>query len=258
MENITRERWLEVLERVSARRPDECNEDWAWLMKALRLGPGYFLAVHEAIRQGRWRTAEDPGAYLKKVTKREAKKSGLGARPGTAMEVTVGEGEIEGEQASGEEMLDAMEYRQDSKKLLQDNDGVWRSGHGWDAYYGGAMQKPKRRRPRALPEGPGWLDEMAKRAGLPLESEPDEILALPDAENWTVWAKTAGLSDWERKVIEYRLKGTGWRQAVEAQPDEESRRALRAAWRKIERTGLERLKKSLPQNVAKRGVSDTR
>lgn len=79
--------------------------------------------------------------------------------------------------------------------------------------------------------------------------------------DWEEMAAAAGLSEWEKKVVHYMMSGMGWRQACEAEPDEKSRRALIAAWRSMERTGLRRLeegmKKSFPQTVAKEGDCDT-
>ena len=60
------------LETMAQHPPDECNAEWEWLMKELGLAPEYFLAIYEAVRQGRWRAARDPKAYLKTVAKREA------------------------------------------------------------------------------------------------------------------------------------------------------------------------------------------
>jgi hypothetical protein len=74
---------------------------------------------------------------------------------------------------------------------------------------------------------------------------------------WKEWAKAAGISEWESKAVEYKLSGTGLRKAMEMQPDERSRRALRAAWVRLERNGLERLKKSFPQVVPKGSGWDT-
>ena len=64
-------------------------------------------------------------------------------------------------------------------------------------------------------------------------------------KDWPKWAKEAGLSEWEKKAIEYKAGGVGWTEAMSAQPDEVSRRALQAAWRKVERTGEERLRQRL-------------
>ena len=49
----SRAEWLRILETVATRRPDEAEPEWAWVMKELELGPEYFLAIYEAVRQGR-------------------------------------------------------------------------------------------------------------------------------------------------------------------------------------------------------------
>ena len=49
--------------------------------------------------------------------------------------------------------------------------------------------------------------------------------------------------------------------AMAGQPDEESRKALQAAWRRFERNGMERLREAakikLGKNVAEKGFLDT-
>ena len=64
--------WRATLEAVAQRPPDEANAEWEWLMEQLELGPEYFLAIYEAVQEGRWRGARDPKAYLKTVAKRVA------------------------------------------------------------------------------------------------------------------------------------------------------------------------------------------
>src|SRR6185503_13612714 len=71
MIDSSRAKWLEVLDMVSHRRPDEAEAEWAWVMEQLELGPEYFLAIYEAVRQGGWREAENPAGYIKKVAQRE-------------------------------------------------------------------------------------------------------------------------------------------------------------------------------------------
>ena len=112
-------------------------------MEQLGLGPQYFLAIYEAVRQGRWREAENPVGYLKVAAKREkARETEGGERRAAgglrgfqrfqceAEEVTIPGGAVGGDKFTGEEMLDNLEYRQSSGRLVRDQDGTWRTGRG--------------------------------------------------------------------------------------------------------------------------------
>lgn len=73
----TKAEWLGALETAAKLGVEQCSAIWVWIMQELGLGPQYFLAIREAIQQGRWRTAKNPKAYIKTLAKREALKMGL-------------------------------------------------------------------------------------------------------------------------------------------------------------------------------------
>lgn len=113
--------WLQTLEVLTNRQPDQAEGEWAWVMKHLGLGPEYFLGVLEAVRQGRWREAENPAGYLKTAAKREQRRltpsgdrrpAGIQGMHGLdlqAEEITLGrDGFVgpDGETLSSEDMLD--------------------------------------------------------------------------------------------------------------------------------------------------------
>ena len=76
-----------------------------------------------------------------------------------------------------------------------------------------------------------------------------ETGAAPDHRvDWQSWASAAGLTEWEKKAVEYKTSGVHREEALRRQPDEVSRRALQAAWKRLERTGEERLRKKLPES----------
>lgn len=144
-------------------------------------------------------------------------------------------------------------------KLPDEAEAEWRSGAGWGALHKKGMKKPKRRRKpvkgRPLVVDPSKIKPLDPYYQTYVGPEPE---APPD---WAKMAEEAGLSEWEKKVVEYQMSGMGWREAAAAQPDEESRWAVIAAWRSMERTGLKRLreavKKSFLHDVAKEGDWDT-
>lgn len=248
-----------VLEILAIRRPDQAEAEWKWVMEQLGLGPQYFIALYDALKEGRWRTADDPGAYIKAVATRQAsverrhkQRMGLLADPREQL-VPVEGGLVDGERVSGEEMLDALEYRQDRGKPNRDGDGVWRSAPDWGAFGAPQMQKPGRAQPGA-PSRQKALEVFARKAReieQRRQADPGEYThvlegpeRLPDCKQW---AEAAGLSEWEKRVVFYKMSGIGRKQALREQPDEESRRALQAAWKKFERTALERLRAAAPE-----------
>ena len=72
----TKAEWLGALETAAQVNVEQSSAVWVWIMQELRLGPQYFLAIREAVQQGRWRTAKNPKTYIKTVAKREALKMG--------------------------------------------------------------------------------------------------------------------------------------------------------------------------------------
>jgi hypothetical protein len=171
-----------------------------------------------------------------------------------ADEVTIAGGEVDGEKFTGEEMLDNLEYRQSSGRLVRDQDGTWRTGRGTEVDGEGMLRSAGgrsneewlRTKIKDLPPGPlakyaARIQQMRAAAGKDERDEPYIDPAPERAPDWQELAQKAGLSEWERKVVEYRIRGMGWRQAVAEQKDETAKRAIRAAWKKMERSGERRL-----------------
>lgn len=262
-----RDQWLQVLEKIAAIRPDHAEAEWAWVMKELALEPDDFIPVYEVVRQGRWRRAENPAAYLKAAAKREAqwfdasgerKMRGLRGfqalgGDGEIREVTVGGRTIDGEEITPEEVLAWLIYRQESGRPLPGPDGVWRSAPPLTADYEMRLQPPRRGgRHQSAQQGPGlaryveqWLRKQVAAGKQivvrPIEEEPE--LQLTPA-GWHRWANLARLSEWEKLAAQYKLMDVGWSKAMAEQKERASRRALQAAWRKLERTGLRRLREA--------------
>ena len=125
---LDREAWCSTLEAALQTPGDQHNDLWAWLLGQLGLTPEDYPAVLEALRQGRWREAKNPRAYLKTVARREALKEQLAAQkldnlilvPTTA----------EGETASTEGTLDHIAYMWSARDAVRSSDGVWRTGDG--------------------------------------------------------------------------------------------------------------------------------
>jgi hypothetical protein len=248
------QKWFEILEVILQRRPDQAEAEWSWVMEQLGLGTQYFIAIYEAIKEERWRTAENPGAYLKTVVKRhksverrQKARLGLLANPREQL-ISVNGSELDGEPLTAEEVLEGMAHEQEGGETLKGSDGTWRTAAGWQRHDGGGQTKPGKAKPET-PAKRRTLDAFARRAFMIyaagkekngqyfyVEEGPERLA------DWQKWAEDAGLSELEKKVAVYKLSGIGREQALREQPDDESRRALQAAWKKFERTALERLR----------------
>jgi hypothetical protein len=265
----TKAEWLGVLETAAKVSVEQSSAIWVWIMQELRLGPQYFLAIREAVRQGRWRTAKNPKTYIKTVARREALKMGLVDERRRDL-VSVGSTRSEGEEISGEEALEYLGHQYDSREASNGEDGVWRAGAGAERDCSDPLAEHESYRewlalgvPRELaivtPPSEEWKASVREMnnsfEGLDLEARPS---VRPD---WNKWAAAAGLDEWEMKVLKCRLAGMSREQAMRLLPDEESRKALQAAWKRFGRNGMDwlreaakiKLKKSVPEG----GVFDT-
>jgi hypothetical protein len=259
----TKAEWLGVLETAAKVSVEQSSAVWVWMMQELRLGPQYFLALREAVQQGRWRTAKNPKTYIKTVAKREALKMGL-VKEESGNLVPVGSSGSDGEKISGEETLEYLGHQYETREAAKGDDGIWRAGAGAERDYSDPLAEHDSYRewlaagvPRELtivtPPSEEWkatVREMNDRfEGLDLEARPS---VRPD---WNKWAAAAGLDKWEMKVLGCRLAGVSRERAMGLLPDEESRKALQAAWKRFERNGMDwlreaakiKLKKSVPE-----------
>lgn len=257
--SFSKAEWLGVLETAAKLSVEQSSAVWVWLMQELRLGPQYFLAVREAVQQGRWRTAKNPRTYIKTVARREALKMGL-VKEDSGNLVTVGSSRNDGEEISSEDALEYLGHRHDSPDAAKAADGVWYAGSAGEPDPGDPLLEHESYRdwlasgmPRELaivtPPSEEWkatvreLNESME--DLDLEARPS---VRPD---WNKWAAAAGLDEWEKRVLGYRLTGTGRDRALAMQPDEESRKALQAAWKRFDRNGMERLRAAAKINLEK-------
>jgi hypothetical protein len=71
---VDRRTWLTILESASQKPGDEIDDEWRWLLQQLRMSADDYFALREALRQGRWRDAKNPRAYIKTVARREVNK----------------------------------------------------------------------------------------------------------------------------------------------------------------------------------------
>lgn len=244
--------WLGVLETAAKLSVEQSSAVWVWIMQELRLGPQYFLAIREAVQQGRWRTAKNPKTYIKTVAKREALKMGL-VNEDSGNLVPVGSG-------PGEEALEYLGHQYDTREAAKGEDGIWRAGAGGAREPGDPVEEHDSYRerlasgmPRELaivtPPSEEWKATVREMndsfEGLDLEARPS---VRPD---WNKWAAAAGLDEWEMKVLRCRLAGMSRDQAMGLLPDEESRKALQAAWKRFDRNGMDWLREAAKIKLGK-------
>lgn len=261
--------WLGVLETAAKLSVEQSSAVWVWIMQELNLGPQYFLAIREVVQEGRWRTAKNPKAYVKTAAKRQAQKTGL-VKQDSGNLVLVGSSRSEGKEISGEEALEHLGHQYDSRDAAKGEDAIWRAGAAGERDPGDPVDEHESYRewlasgmPRELvivtPPSEEWKATVRKMnntfEGLDLEARSS---VRPD---WNKWAAAAGLDEWEIKVLGYRLIGVSRDRALAMETDEESRKALQAAWKRFGRNGMERLraaaKINIEKNVPENGFFDT-
>lgn len=267
MTTAERTQWMAILEAASQQPCDHVNEEWEWLLDQLGLPPSIFLAVLEAVQQGRWRTAKNPKAYIKTVARREAGKMGLLSEPPDVLELL--DAPTYGENFSMEGRLDHFAHLSDTSEAIKGEDGVWRRGGGWD--YDDYEEKEDDERISFRDVISNGLAEL-KKPSPELVATVEQINRSTDEFNiplnpmwqpdWEKWAAQAGFDEWDYVVLNYRFAQVSRDRALSEQPDDQSRKALQAAWRKFDRSGVERLrsviKKVTPENVPETRIPHTR
>lgn len=251
---LDRETWISLLDAALERPGTELNDEWAWLLDQLGMTAEQYPAVLEALRQGRWREATNPRAYLKTVARREALKEQLTAqKQDNLVLVPI---MAENEAASVEGTLDHLAHLRETAEAVQGADGIWRRGGGAerDEYehfdedeYGRSLFL----RGRILAQIPQSLKVVVEPPP-EVRQSVEEFNASTDERHIHLqpaigidmgkWAELAGFDEWEMQVLHYRLDGVSRDKALAEQPDEPSRKALQAAWERYDRTGNQRLR----------------
>jgi len=269
MTDAERNQWMTILDAASRRPGDEINAEWEWLLERLGLPDDYFLAVAEAIRQDRWRNAKNPRTYVKTVAKREARKMGLDYEPDGVLELVAAP--TNGAAFSMEAALDHCAYLGSTSEAVKGDDGVWRPGGGWGD--DDEIEEDEEDSDRVsfrdviakglaeLKEPPADLVKLVADLNAQTDEHHFEIGPSWDCK-WDRWADLAGFDEWDRAVLNYKVSSVSRDRALAEQSDEPSRRALQAAWRKFDRTGLARLRAGIKKvnspNVPESEISYTR
>lgn len=247
-----RDEWISKLESAASKKPDTINSEWSWILQRLKLPLEFFPYVLEAIQQGRWRTADNPKTYIRKVAWRESAKAEREFEDSNPLKPIAlpADGSL-----SMEDALEHFGHLSDTAEAIQSPDGVWRRG-GIPRYdvdvdeYETVTDRLLSKIPKSAkqlvepPEEYKAAIEQFNNSTTEYHIEERAAVAVDLGE----WGRLACLSDWECIVLGYRSNGVSRDRALSEQPDEQSRKALQAAWRRFDRTGLSRLRAAAKEN----------
>jgi hypothetical protein len=241
-----RNQWIAMLESVAQGSPDAVSSEWSWILERLKLPLEFFPYVSEAIQQGRWRTADNPKSYIRKVAWRESTKAEREFEDSNPLKPVAlpADGSL-----SMEDALEHFGYLSDTAEAIQHSDGVWRRG-GIPRYDvdEDEYETVTDRLLSQIPQSAKQLVEPPDEYKAAVEQFNNSTTEYHTEERAAVavdlreWGRLAGLSEWECTVFGYRASGVSRDRALSEQPDEQSRKALQAAWRKFDRTGMSRLR----------------
>lgn len=251
---LDRETWISLFGAALQRSGTEMNEEWAWLLDQLDMTAEQYPAVLEALRQGRWREAKNPRAYLKTVARREALKEQLTAQKQDNLVLVPATAETEAAYVEG--TLDHLARLRETAEAVQGADGIWRRGGGAERDEYEYFDEDEYGRPLSLR---GRILERIPQSLKVVVEPPPEVRQSVEEFNASTneqhihlqpaigidmgkWAELAGFDEWEMQVLHYRLDGVSRDKALAEQPDEPSRKALQAAWKRYDRTGNQRLR----------------
>lgn len=252
MTPTSRDEWIAILEAASTVQPDGAGQEWVWLLSQLGLSADYFLPLREAISEGRWRDAKNPKTYLKTVTKKIAAKEKLPSDEAPWMTVTDA---IPGAESTAdqEQVLSWLDHTASTGEASLGQDGIWRGG-GPD-YESDDYDDPRSQFESywdylvsALPDDLKVVKERSPE----VQKMVDHVNSTMDDHHihlkplieplWEAWGERAGLDQGEIRVFLCKVRGVSRDKALAEEPDEMARKALQAAWKRFQRSGLARLK----------------
>jgi len=148
-----------------------------------------------------------------------------------------------------EDALEHLGHLSDTAEAIQSSDGVWRRG-GIPRYDvdEDEYETVTDRLLSKIPQSAKQLVEPPDKYKAAVEqfnnSTTDHHIEkrVAVAVDLREWGRLAGLSERECTVFGYRANGVSRDRALSEQPNEQSRKALQAAWRKFDRTGMSRLR----------------
>jgi hypothetical protein len=230
--------WREICEHVASQT--ELSEELASLTVLLKLPLSCCEAVHQVLKEGNWAKAEYPRTYIKKAAMTQARKMHLAVplkddtlECGGAPLVFMGGNELDRcTTPEGIESSQEREYREIGKTRPSPLKGkhYTLTQLDWNGEHRLHEEMISENKP-GPPPGFWTVRELAK-----MENGQPILEGSFRQGNWKQWAQAAGLDSWDMEVIEYKRCAVSREAALAEQPDEVSRKALQAAWRRFDRT----------------------
>ena len=128
--DLSREDWLAIFEKTSSLEVEACKEACWLLVQTLGLEAAHYPGIQIALKEGRWRKAENPRRYVKTVARREVDRR----RPPNLLEVPLDV--IGGDNISHDEVMDRLTFANGCSTAVRSGDGVWRPGVHHEDYGG--------------------------------------------------------------------------------------------------------------------------
>jgi hypothetical protein len=263
MGKLTRAEYRRIFEESAATPFDNAHEaHWISLTKELlSLPPSHLEAVHETLKQGRWRDADDPRSYVKTVARREAIKMKIANYPDEHLHLRIPAIQDEnGRQLSHDEYIDYLSYdggpvKEGGVWYSRDSDTYDEDEHGPE----GELLSRRGRLTNRIPDDLKTLQELPEDIKMILDevnSESEDFHISTDAisvPDWGQIAAKAGLDETEIRVLGYKRHGVSRERALGLQATDPERRKLQAAWKRFDRNCIAKLRMALNKNDKKSG-----
>lgn len=189
---------LELLSAVASQPFESCEAEWKEVLRALRLGILYVPAIQSVLKEGRWKSAPNPIAYVRKSAVRTAVRMGIvDIRPNQDREVLACD----------------LRFEDEEGRELDHDDKLGMALHDYEDKF-----------------GRDYAGSLSAEGRLP------EIFLGEDLDiDWERAGELAGLDAGERLVLDLQLIGFGRDAALRACVTDEDCRYLQAAWKRFER-----------------------
>jgi hypothetical protein len=178
---------------------EACEAQWKEVLRSLRLGILYVPAIQAVLKEGRWKSAPNPIAYVRKSAVRAAVRLGIvDIRPNRDREILACD----------------LQYEDEEGNELDHDEKLGMALHRYEEKFGKEYDLGAHSAEGRLPEG--------------IFNEELDI-------DWERAGDLAGLDAGERLVVDLQLIGFGREAALRACLTDEDRRYLQAAWKRFDR-----------------------
>jgi len=260
------EAWMALIRRAAANGPDKLSDELVSVLEFLNLPLSYSLAVQKVLSEGNWASAKHPRAYIRSAAITQARKMHLSV-PQRNDTLECGDPHLV---FLGGDELDSATTPENIERAIEE-DRLERGGPRAPRLKGrhfsldqiDPSEEVLDREIEAAENRFAWTKDWWTQIPMPVpplhvrrefhRKHPDAVMIDGPIikRDFSGIAKQAGLDSWESKVLEYRGEGVSRDWALSEQPNEASRKALQAAWRRFDRGGLKKLQEFVKKNQPK-------